>query len=233
MDKGFLYRRLSRFIPCVLKGRENKQIKLYSKHAIASFQDVYLNPFYWEALVHLNFIPKNVYDLGANFGYFSSLCYQYFDYKYGEKPIDYYLIEANKKLVHQLEKRKKELLNALNTKIIYGLAGPISDEKFLENNANLLASAISDKGNIVPFVDFTKLPNPDLIKIDIEGAEKLLFNHYFNWVKKARALIIEFHFNKSDRQVYEEQLKAAGFSLILDQQELSGFQNQLWLRKES
>jgi hypothetical protein len=101
MDKGFLFRRLGFIIPCVLKLNRNGFIKLNNKHKISSLQDEVLNPFYWHALLNIDFIPKNVFDLGANFGLFSSLCNQVFIFKSKNHKIDYVLIEANKDLVKQ------------------------------------------------------------------------------------------------------------------------------------
>jgi len=85
----------------------------------------------------------------------------------------------------------------------------------------------------VPHIDFDLLQKPDLLKIDIEGAEELLFENYFDWIKHAKAIIIEFHYEGKKLDLNLHQLKAAGFELKIDQLENSGFRNQLWIKIES
>lgn len=233
MDKGFLFRRLCAFIPCVLRSGEQTRISLSSKHQIASFQDVYLNSFYWEALLALTFKPKTIFDLGANFGLFSSLCNQVMQYKFQDFEGQFFLVEANQRLIKHLQKNKFSLFSNDDVQLIYGLAGPNIDSSFKENSQNFLASKISTDGITVPFVDFNQYPTPSLLKIDIEGAETLLFKNYFNWLKGAKAIIIEFHLTAEERLPYEQKLLSSDFKLLINRTEKSGFQNQLWVRKES
>jgi FkbM family methyltransferase len=234
MEKGFLFRRLCPIIPCELKLAHQAKISLDSKHSIASLQDVYLNPFYWEAMFRINFCPKNVFDLGANYGLFSSLVLQNLFYKGFKEIPSFYLIEANDRLVDYLRKNENELLPNVNVNVLYGAAGPLNNISFENNKHNFLASKITSaiEGN-VPFIDFNTLPSPDLLKIDIEGAESLLFKNYFNWLKKAKAIIIEFHYHGDELIAHMNLLKSAHFELILDRDEHSGYKNQLWIKKES
>jgi FkbM family methyltransferase len=233
MDKGFLFRRLGFLIPCVLRTGAKGLITLNNKHKISSFQDVFLNPFYWQALFKLNFIPKKVFDLGANFGLFSCLCQQIFSNSINQEPIAYTLIEANLNLIKTLNKDIQNLIPQGNVSIVHGAAGPTENINFSTNNSNLLASSISKTGVEVPFVDFNLLEQPDLLKIDIEGAEDLLFKNYFNWIKLAKAIIIEFHYEGEKLKINQLQLKDAGFELILEKIEASGYRNQLWTKKAS
>jgi FkbM family methyltransferase len=232
MDSGFLFRRLGFLMPCVLRLYVNGFIKLNNKHKISSFQDVFLNPFYWEALFSLNFIPKKVFDLGANFGLFSSLCHQIFTYKDEKQKINYVLIEANKSLIKNLERNIHNTIPNTLFSIKYGAAGPKENIFFRANKSNLLASKISKRGIEVPYVNFDLLEHPDLLKIDIEGAEDLLFENYFTWVKSAKAIIIEFHYEGAKLEGQILQLKNVGFELKLDRLEQSGYRNQLWVKKE-
>jgi FkbM family methyltransferase len=233
MDKGFLFRRLGFLIPCVLRSNAKGLIILNNKHKISSFQDVFLNPFYWQALFKLNFIPKKVFDLGANFGLFSCMCQQIFIDSINQELISYTLIEANQNLIKTLKSDIHNLMPLAKASIIYGAAGPTQNINFSTNNRNLLASSISKTGVEVPFVDFNLLEQPDLLKIDIEGAEDLLFKNYFNWIKLAKAIIIEFHYEGEKLKINQLQLKDAGFELILEKIEASGYRNQLWTKKAS
>jgi FkbM family methyltransferase len=233
MNKGFIFRRIGFIAPCYLRLYKSKIIKLNNKHVISSFQDVFLNPFYWEALLYLKFIPNNVFDLGANFGLFTKLCLQVFEYKKTNIQINYTLIEANKNLVGTINKNFKDEKSNFNLKVLYGAAGPTNSIFFKNDSANLLASKISNDGLEVPHIDFNLLEKPDLLKVDIEGAECLLFENYFDWVKSAKAIIIEFHYDGEQLTNNLTQLLTAGFELKIDQLENSGFRNQLWIKKES
>ncbi len=84
----------------------------------------------------------------------------------------------------------------------------------------------------MPFIDFNKLYTSKLLKIDIEGAEELLFENYFTWVKSARAIIIEFDYDCEKLEKNLLQLQSEGFKLVIDKLEESGYRNQLWLKKE-
>lgn len=232
MNKGFLFRRLGFLFSCFLRLNDRSFIRLSNKHNISSFQDVYLNPFYWDALLCLNFIPKNVFDLGANYGLFTSLCQQVFFYKNAKAKIDFTLIEANNNLIEKLEKLISYQNNRNKTTILYGAAGPKKSVFFNKNKKNLLASKIGVIGIEVPSINFDILDKPDLLKIDIEGAEVLLFDNYFNWLKSARAIIIEFHYEGEKLLKNFNQLKDEGFELIIDKIEGSGYRTQLWTKKE-
>ena len=233
MDKGFLFRRLCAYIPCVLRSGEQTRISLSNKHQIASFQDVYLNSFYWEALLALTFKPKIIFDLGANFGLFSSLCNQVMQYKYQNFTGHFFLVEANYRLIKYLHNNKLSLFSEDDIELIYGLAGPNIDSSFKEDKDNFLASKLSADGIKVPFVNFNEYPTPSLLKIDIEGAETLLFINYFNWLISAQAIIIEFHISAVERLSHEQRLIDADFKLLINRTENSGFQNQLWIKKKS
>ncbi len=232
MSKGFLFRRLGRLIPCALRLSNNGNVELSNKHNIASFQDVYLNPFYWEALMHISFIPKNIFDLGANFGFFTSLCHQVFTYKNPDATFEFTLVEANKNLITVLEKNINSILPNQKINIKHGVAGPVESVFFSANKNNLLASSIASKGTEISPIDFSLLKKPDLLKIDIEGAEYLLFENYFDWVKSAKAIIIEFHYDDERLTKNREQLISSGFELQIDRLEGSGYKNQLWVKKE-
>lgn len=233
MDKGFLFRRICKFIPCELKLANQATISLDSKHSIASLQDVYLNPFYWEAMFKIDFYPKNIFDLGANYGLFSSLVLQNLHYKGFKEIPTFYLIEANEELAGYLQKNKSHLLPEVDAQILYGAAGPVHNISFQKNNQNFLASKITSahEGD-VPYINFNTLPPPDLLKIDIEGAESLLFKNYFSWLKEAKAIIIEFHYHDDELIAHMNLLKTAHFELILNRVEHSGYSNQLWVKKE-
>lgn len=231
ISKGFLYRRLARYITCTLKFNEEKNIALASKHHISSFQDVILNPFYWECLLLINVAPNKIIDLGANFGYFTVLANQVLSYKWPTNIFYYHLIEANQNLIKPL---KKSLNDAgIETyKIHNGLAGPRENQFFMNNSQNLMASKIDTEGSLTSYIDFNQITfeKPDLIKIDIEGAEFELFENFFEWISTAQNIIIEFHETTNRFKAVNYQLLNAGFQNVIERRESSGYLNCMYIK---
>lgn len=231
ISKGFLYRRLAKYITCTLKFDEQKNISLVDKHHISSFQDVFLNPFYWECLFLINHPPKKIIDLGANIGYFTTLANQVLSYKWSSNNFEFQLIEANDNLIKPIKKTLNEA-GLENYEIHYGLAGPRENKFFVNNPQNLMASKIGLEGNLTPFIDFNNIifTRPDIIKIDIEGAEFELFDNFFDWISTAQYLIIEFHKTDNKFSKINLQLLNAGFRNVIERKENSGYLNCMYLK---
>ncbi len=226
--RSFLYRRLAALITCTFRFPENRTIALSSKHHLASFQDVYTNPFYWDALSRLKTLTGPVLDLGANYGYFTMLCSDYINYKGYAQP-DYYLVEANPFIISSLDSNLKNF-GIKNYTILNGAAGPISGNVNLRISKNLLASTIGNssggKNAVVPAINIENISNEyfDLIKIDIEGAEFDLFDNYMNVLTNCKQLIIELHGTDEQNDGIRNKLKNAGYiSSIYKQDVYSGY----------
>jgi FkbM family methyltransferase len=230
-NSGFLYRRLAKFITCSLKLGNKKSISLESKHHLSSFQDVFLNPFYWECLLTLKSAPKIIVDLGANFGYFSTLTAQINNYRWPLNECRYLLVEANKNLIAPIKKTLIDV-GVHNFEIFNGLAGPIEQKKFNNDRQNLLASKIGTEGDLTPFIDLNSVifKDPDIIKIDIEGAEFELFDNYFDWIASAKVIIIEFHEIGVRHKKIDILLSKTGFKCMLERKEDSGYINSLYIK---
>lgn len=232
LSRGFFYRRVSRIFTCYLRFFDGSGIALESKHVIASLQDVFLNPFYWEAVIKLPFVPTKIVDIGANYGLFSSLINNYLNYKNaGER--EFLLIEANAKLVKYLNDNCDNQLNGSKFSVFDGVAGPKHQSKFKVNERNHLASRADDSGSVKNFIDFDLqiFQNTDLAKIDIEGAEKLLLSNYSAWLSGLKGIIIEFHYAGQELEDLYAVMKSLDFRCILSKSENSGFINELWIKK--
>jgi FkbM family methyltransferase len=227
--RAFLYRRLSKIITCTFNFSENRKIKLYDKHHIASFQDVFVNPFYWETLLRLNSPPGNVVDLGANLGYFSLLVEEFRRYRSFD-PATYILVEANPYLIEGLQKNLF-LFGIKDYKIIQAVVGPLlpSVKFYLSRKNGLVSSQVKQNGNVE--VEVRTLPLGEienfcdgLIKIDIEGAEYELVRNFAPYLAKAKCILFELHGNKDQNDPVIKLFLDLGFEICVSKTDpQSGF----------
>jgi FkbM family methyltransferase len=221
---GFLYRRLSRFITCTFLFSEQRKIKLLSKHHLSSFQDVFANPFYWDVLTHLPFVPKNVLDLGANLGYFSLLVDEFRRYKHAVPPA-FILVEANPFLIKKIE-NNLQYFGIQQYEIVHAVAGPLgSSVKFYVDKEHTLSSSINKQKNSkelnIPTFQFNNYDHTDIdiIKIDIEGAEYELVKNYAPKLAKAKCLIFELHGNQQQNEALINEFLNKGFRIGISTKE--------------
>lgn len=161
-------------------------------HKIFTFNDY---------LINLKFEPQYIIDAGANIG----LAAIFFANKYPNAKI--VCIEPEMTNFEMLEK------NIKNYKNIFAI------KKALSNSPDIMLNVIDGGGgnwafatsnpqkaetkkiiDSVPSVTIDEImstfnfPHIDLLKIDIEGAEKELFeNNYENWLAKTKVLMVELH----------------------------------------
>ncbi|MBH69839.1 MAG: hypothetical protein CMP69_01005 [Flavobacteriales bacterium] len=152
--------------------------------------------------INLDFIPKNIIDLGANIG----LGAIYFSNRYPAAHIfcveieqsNYKLLKRNISFYENISSTMKAIYNINNQKVNivdkgYGEWGyMIESEKKLKENMNLKGSISTITiDEIMKILNVKKI---DILKIDIEGAEHELFkNNYDTWLPNTRCLIIELH----------------------------------------
>jgi FkbM family methyltransferase len=68
-----------------------------------------------------------------------------------------------------------------------------------------------------PMDELVKLagfPRVDLLKVDIEGAETELFTANLEWLKRVRAIAIEFHGNSREESGFDSIMSDYGFSIV-------------------
>jgi FkbM family methyltransferase len=79
------------------------------------------------------------------------------------------------------------------------------------------------------FIGAAKLERIDILKVDIEGAEKFLLEAPAEWASKVQTLLLEVHHN-IDHKWAQSQLAAAGFDTIVGDNQA---RTEWWCRKSS
>ena len=220
-NNGFLYRRLARFIPCVLPHVGSGNLSLSTKYDIASLRDVFMSAHYWRAFEHMTAPPKRIVDLGAHCGHFSVLCHLASLERFGADHAEYILVEALPALIPKIQRVVEEAGFARQVKVVQGLVGKREGSAGFETDPrNLLASKArptSANGSAMKLAyrDLDSIIEPgsaiDILKIDIEGSEYDLIENYRHVLLAANLLLLEIH-GTSEKQIYfEQQLTAAGF----------------------
>lgn len=207
----FLYRRLARLITCELQLLDNAKIALQSKYEVASFQDVFCQPFYWQILNLVNEPLKLIVDCGAHCGHFSILADICFQNKFGVENIQdtrYLLIEPNPHLLPVLQKNINDTNLTSRSQIIAGLLGSQNGYDTLWiNPKNYLSASLQPSKDAKPhkiqYIDLLNIIGDrtiDLIKIDIEGAEYNFVKENIKLLQKANLIFLELHHESLDKQ---------------------------------
>ncbi len=160
-----------------------------------TFDQVFLRDQY---NIHFPFELKNIIDAGANIG----LASVYFSYKYPQSNI--VAIEPSKENFEILSQNitpypnVKAFCKGLWNKDVH-LAITNTDGV---KNAFMVAETTADNPNAIPAICIPTIMKEqsweriDLLKIDIEGSEKEVFeSNYEKWLPKTRAVVIELHDN--------------------------------------
>lgn len=151
--------------------------------------------------LNLGFNPKIIIDAGANIG----LTSVYFNKKYPQSKIiaiepeksNFELLKINCNNYKNIISYKRALSNEpnLNINVVdigYGNWGFITE---IDNSTISLKTVDSvETITIDEVMKENNLEFIDLLKIDIEGAEKELFeSNYENWLPKTKSIVIELH----------------------------------------
>jgi len=221
---GFLYRRLSQWVPCVFQQVGTGGLSLRGKYEIASFRDVFMSSNYWRMFDHLVEPPKLIVDLGAHCGHFSVLCNICILERFGEDRANYILVEALPKLVQTIRRTISEVGLENQARIIQGVVGRKSGDAFFQRKQkNLLASKASfhkgsDSDQVLRYIDLDQvIPQHqaiDVLKIDIEGSEYDLLRNYESLFRRAKLVLIETHGPIDERVEIEQQLEKIGLVQI-------------------
>lgn len=149
----------------------------------------------------LGFIPKFIIDAGANIG----LATVFFSKKFPESKIvsiepeqnNFSMLESNTKFLENVTCIKKALSNSVDITIDvvdkgFGNWGFVTQNQDVNDNSTIIDSVITITIDQI-LLDYN-LNHIDLLKIDIEGGEKQLFEcNYENWLPKTKCIIIELH----------------------------------------
>lgn len=168
---------------------------------------------------------KTIIDCGANVGYFSiQALFEYPDAKI-------VCVEPALDNFQELEENLKINASKSSYQLMHAAIWPIEEEITISNTGEEWAyqvqkSASSNKvkGLSLPHIkSMSKLEKIDLLKIDIEGTEDLLFKDqdFLDILKNdVKFLVIEIHDHLTSREFIYEKLDACGFNYF-DQGELT------------
>ncbi|MGA7931978.1 MAG: FkbM family methyltransferase [Kovacikia sp.] len=219
----FLYRRLSRLITCQLRLPGSSKIQLQNKYEVASFQDVFCHPFYWQIFSLIETPPALVVDCGAHCGHFSILADTCFRTKFNSAQTEYLLIEPNPRLMNIIQTNLRNAELTPRSRLIQGLLGVTSGQDVLwVNPKNYLVASLTPspglKPHTVQYVDLEKLVGDrtiDLMKVDIEGAEYEFVKQNPSVFRKANLVLFELHGTSQTQQdELFASLQAIGLSPI-------------------
>jgi FkbM family methyltransferase len=156
--------------------------------------------FYQQRLCHfrnLGFYPKVIYDIGACQGKWTEETESVFP------DSAYYLFEANEKHTHLLKKQRHPFFIVLlgdQEKPSTFYATKIKEfgtgDSILRENSDVYSDKncqeiVLQMTTLSAMVQKHQLPKPDLIKIDVQGAEKLVIQGGLDIVSSAEAMILE------------------------------------------
>lgn len=238
----FLYRRLSQWITCEFKLKNNAKISLKNKYEVASFKDVFCHPFYWQIFHWINSPPKLVVDCGAHCGHFSILADICLNSKFGYSDTRYILIEPNPYLLPSIHKNIAEADMSSRVEIEQGLLGTRKGEDTLWiNPKNYLTTGLSPSPNSKPFkvqyIDLLKLVGNqiiDIMKIDIEGGEFDFINSNLDLFSQVNLIFMELHEATLEKhQELFKGLQLMGLDMATKPVEANGQQLIIFQRQEA
>lgn len=179
----------------------------------ATDQGVMLAAFHYQ-YQDVNINCKNspvIFDLGANVGY----CSRFYLEKYPKASIVAVELEINN--YNMLLKNLEPFSNFVcyHAGIWYKdgkitLTGTIEDSFHIiesENEAKNVDSICMESLFIKTSIKYV-----DLVKMDIEGAERQLFSYNLDWLERVGCICLEYH--DGDEKFYNSKLKAKGFDVI-------------------
>lgn len=160
---------------------------------LETFEEIFMTNLY---NTQLPFEPKTIVDAGANVG----LASLFFKLKYPNSSIVAIEIESNNVIAikkNTMDFSDFELLEKglFNKKAFFKIEDPYNAtnsfqiKEVLENDQYDIESITLDE-----IIETKKWDTIDILKIDIEGAEKQLFeSNYENWLPKTKVIMIETH----------------------------------------
>ena len=146
--------------------------------------------------IKINFTPEYIIDAGANIGLFSIFMKNKFP---NSKII---CIEPDEKNFAILNENTKKYDNIfLEKKGLWNKNAVLKISNMSDSNCSGLVVEENNNGNIESInmknlIDNYNMNCIDILKIDIEGSEKEIFNDNPDWLTKVKILIIELHDDK-------------------------------------
>ncbi len=179
------------------------------------FYEIFLDDAYKIDSIYLKKKNKlNIIDLGANIG----LASIFYELSFPESR--FFCVEPNPGNIEVLQKNLEALKN--RARILVGAADSVSGPKFFDNSKAGWEGRLVETGDqAIPVNGYSmedilkrsEFEYVDILKMDIEGAEKAIFAcPDLSWLKKVGVLIIELHQGYSAEDL-KKNLYNTGFTV--------------------
>lgn len=176
-----------------------------------------------EELVKLEKPRYTIVDLGANVGYFGAyVCNKVFRSQASSNVL-YYAVEPDRRCIDRLRERfgnVKKLEFRLSTNLVGERSGRAEFKEGRESFGSSLQRNKEKPSYKCDFIDldhFVDTPSVDLLKCDIEGAERMFVKNYPCLIQKCKYLAIEWHYDNAEIEELEGDLHSLGFFKIASQ----------------
>jgi FkbM family methyltransferase len=184
---------------------------------IQTFDQIFLHEEY---RIDINFVPEVIVDCGANIGLASA----YFKNKFPDaKIISIEPEKSNYKILNDNIKNYNNI-HCINSGIWYKPANLMITNVGSDNWGFIVEETGDINKNTIPAISIDEiikqynLQQIDILKIDIEGSEKELFESNFeNWLPKTKIIIVELHdrIRKGASRSFFKALSKYKFSMII------------------
>ena len=160
---------------------------------VATFDEVFIGREY--DLSFIDFSPRHILDLGANVGYVS----MQFAMRWPQASILAVEPEAGNMALLKRNTGPYRHINALHAAVWsrpteVSVANPADDA-----NAYRMTESDGDGGTRIPALTISQLMDRlgceqlDLLKMDVEGAEREILHHAAEWLDRVNVMVIELH----------------------------------------
>ena len=201
-------------------------IPIVDRSELATFRGMIIEQVWDPFLDALPFFPRTVLDLGCNCGYFPLLIHHRARlHDVDMREAHFVLVDANPRLVRRA--RDVIALNRLPGQFVFvsGLIGPRNQRVPFythphSDSSSLFRHSSRSKTLHLSSLDLTQLldahfPGPvDLMKCNIEGGERYLVTDWVDALRRARAIVIEWHDFAMPWEEFAGCLQAVGFDLV-------------------
>lgn len=190
----------------------------FNRGDLQSLREVLVEQVY---ACELPFTPQTVLDLGANIGLFSLWMSKQFGLSQSSSKRVPWLLAVEPVAANAAVAEANLRDNGISGEVVRAAVGQQQGEAWFEaraeSNLGCLAK-VSGTGLRVPVIGIRDLlerfpgGEVDLVKMDIEGAEAELLGRDTDWLSKVKALLVEWHDDRTDSRPLIANVEAAGFA---------------------
>ncbi|HAE41820.1 MAG TPA: hypothetical protein DCG34_02745 [Clostridiales bacterium] len=197
----------------------------------STFAEIFVDGFYDKAIKDtiVNSSDQiNLLDLGSNVGFFAHRFADILRGQYPElvaqKQVGITMVEGIKAVADESMFRLENNLGKLGRcEVIHGLVGKKDCFDYISSEYNYGYNTVIGKmsGSSTVKTAYYNLEEKlssvtyDLIKCDIEGAEEVFIETYYNLLRRHPRIVFEFHHKMCDTQKCDRLLKELGFNVVV------------------